>query len=39
MGLRWNLDRAADALKTTRAELILRLRDAGFGYLLEDSVK
>ncbi|ATB43561.1 hypothetical protein CYFUS_009041 [Cystobacter fuscus] len=35
----WNLDRAAESLKTTRAELILRLRNAGFGYLLKDSVK
>lgn len=34
----WNLERAAQHLKTTRNELVVRLGNAGFGYLLKDSV-
>ncbi|KFA90537.1 ARPP-2 domain-containing protein [Archangium violaceum] len=34
----WNLERAAVNLKTTRNELMLRLSNAGFGYLLKESV-
>ncbi|WP_375765757.1 hypothetical protein NR798_29110 [Archangium gephyra] len=34
----WNLERAAVNLKTTRNDLMLRLSNAGFGYLLKESV-
>ncbi|GMU06696.1 hypothetical protein [Corallococcus caeni] len=34
----WSLERTAEQLKTTRDELIVRLRNAGFGYLLKEHV-
>jgi len=34
----WNLDLAAADLKTTKDDLVVRLHNAGFGYLLKDSV-
>ncbi|MDC0712638.1 hypothetical protein POL68_29510 [Stigmatella sp. ncwal1] len=34
----WNLDRTAAHLKTTRDDLMLRLKNAGFGYLLKEHV-
>ncbi|PTL76250.1 hypothetical protein [Vitiosangium sp. GDMCC 1.1324] len=34
----WNLERAATHLNTSRDELMVRLSNAGFGYLLKDSV-
>lgn len=34
----WNLDATASALGATRAELILRLEKAGFGYLIAEHV-
>ncbi|RKH67698.1 ARPP-2 domain-containing protein [Corallococcus llansteffanensis] len=34
----WNLERTAAQLKTTRDELMVRLRNAGFGYLLKEHV-
>lgn len=34
----WNLERAAGNLKTTRDDLVARLSNAGFGYLLKESV-
>lgn len=35
----WHLERAAEHLKTTREDLVVRLSNAGFGYLLKDSVR
>ncbi|QRN93707.1 hypothetical protein JRI60_31610 [Archangium violaceum] len=37
-GAGWNLERAAAGLKTTREDLVVRLHNAGFGYLLKESV-
>jgi len=37
-GCDWDLARTADALKTTRDELMVRLGNAGFGYLLKEHV-
>lgn len=37
-GADWNLERAAANLKTTRQDLVVRLHNAGFGYLLKESV-
>ncbi|WNG37223.1 hypothetical protein F0U61_28775 [Archangium violaceum] len=34
----WNLERTAGNLKTTRDDLVARLSNAGFGYLLKESV-
>lgn len=34
----WDLDRTATHLKTTRADLVMRLSNAGFGYLLKEHV-
>ena len=34
----WNLTRTAELLRTSREDLILRMRNAGFGYLLQESV-
>src|SRR5262249_49690423 len=34
----WNLETTADALGQSRDELILRLENAGFGYLLKEHV-
>ncbi|HYO56801.1 ARPP-2 domain-containing protein [Archangium sp.] len=34
----WDLERAAGNLKTTRNDLVVRLSNAGFGYLLKESV-
>jgi hypothetical protein len=34
----WDLERAAVNLKTTRNDLMVRLSNAGFGYLLKESV-
>ncbi len=34
----WNLEDAAEKLRTTREELIVRIQKAGFGYLLKESV-
>ena len=34
----WKLDAAAESLHATQDELILRLRNAGFGYLLKEHV-
>ncbi|NNB93759.1 hypothetical protein HI113_07540 [Corallococcus exiguus] len=34
----WSLERTAEHLKTTRDELIVRLRNAGFGYLIKEHV-
>src|SRR5690606_24389963 len=34
----WDLGRAAESLATTREGLYLRLRNAGFGYLLKEHV-
>ena len=35
----WNIDDAAAKLQTTRDELVLRLENAGFGYLLSQPVR
>jgi len=35
----WNLDDAATSLQTTRNELVLRLEKAGFGYLIEATLR
>jgi hypothetical protein len=34
----WKLDDAAENLRTTREDLVLRLQKAGFGYLLKEEV-
>jgi hypothetical protein len=34
----WNLERAAAHLKTSKDDLMVRLRNAGFGYLLKEHV-
>ncbi|MFP2959540.1 ARPP-2 domain-containing protein [Myxococcus sp. 1LA] len=34
----WHLEETAERLRTTASDLMLRLRNAGFGYLLKDSV-
>lgn len=34
----WDLERTATHLKTTRADLVMRLSNAGFGYLLKEHV-
>jgi hypothetical protein len=35
----WNLDRTAKALANTRDEFVLRLENAGFGYLLNQHIR
>ncbi|MBW4670957.1 MAG: hypothetical protein KME60_26925 [Cyanomargarita calcarea GSE-NOS-MK-12-04C] len=35
----WNLDRTANALANTRDEFVLRLENAGFGYLLNQHIR
>ncbi|WP_338865870.1 ARPP-2 domain-containing protein [Myxococcus stipitatus] len=37
-GSQWNLDDAAKALGSTRTDLVVRLHNAGFGYLLKPHV-
>jgi hypothetical protein len=34
----WNMERAAVSLKTTKDDLMVRLQNAGFGYLLKEHV-